>query len=200
MRDGAMDLSEDALAELDLVIGSVHSYFNLEGNEMTDRLMKAFESPSIRVLGHGTGRMLLQRESYPFDFDVIAERAAQRSIALEINASPERLDLPGHLVRAAKRKGCKFTISTDSHRPSHLTNMRFGILTARRGWLTRGDVLKYSASRRICGGRCSTEPIGRENLIRVAFARSSKLAVSPDGSHVIYEQAENSGLEYCSDG
>lgn len=141
MRDGAMDLSENALAELDLVIGSVHSYFNLDGTEMTDRLMKAFESPSIKVLGHGTGRMLLQRESYPFNFDLVAERAAQRGIALEINASPERLDLPGHLVRAAKRKGCRFTISTDSHRPSHLVNMRFGVLTARRGWLERGDVL-----------------------------------------------------------
>ena len=141
MRDGAMDLAEDALAELDLVIGSVHSYFNLEGSEMTDRLLKAFESPSIRILGHGTGRLLLQRESYPLNFDLIAETAANRGIALEINASPERLDLPSHLVRAAKRKGCRFTISTDAHRPSHLSNMRFGVVTARRGWLEPGDVL-----------------------------------------------------------
>ena len=141
MRDGAMDLSEDALAELDLVIGSVHSYFNLDASEMTDRLMKAFESPSIKILGHGTGRILLQRESYAMNFDLISDSAAKRGIALEINASPERLDLPGHLVRAAKRKGCRFTISTDAHRPSHLSNMRFGVVTARRGWLEREDVL-----------------------------------------------------------
>ncbi len=141
LRDGAMDIAEDALAELDVVVGSVHSYFNLEAAEMTDRLLRAFNSPSLRVLGHGTGRLLLSRESYPFDFDRVAEKAAQRGIFLEINASPERLDLPSHLVRTARRKGCKFTVSTDAHRPSHLQNMRFGVITARRGWLASADVL-----------------------------------------------------------
>ncbi|MBV8570627.1 MAG: DNA polymerase/3'-5' exonuclease PolX [Acidobacteriaceae bacterium] len=141
LRDGSMDIAEDALAELDLVIGSVHSYFNLEPQEMTDRLLRALESPTLRVLGHGTGRMLLQRESYPFDFDRVAELAARRNIFLEINASPERLDLPSHLVHTAKRKGCQFTISTDAHRPSHFRNMRFGVVTARRGWLSASDVL-----------------------------------------------------------
>ena len=141
LRDGSMDIAEDALAELDLVIGSVHSYFNLEANEMTDRLLRAFESPSLRILRAWTGRILLQRESYSFDFDRVAELAARRSIFLEINASPERLDLPSHLVRAAQRKGCRFTISTDAHRPSHFRNMRFGVVTARRGWLAASDVV-----------------------------------------------------------
>ncbi len=141
LRDGDMDLSEDALAELDLVIGSVHSYFNLESQEMTDRLLKAVESPNLRVLGHVTGRLLLSRESYPFDFERVANKAAERKIWFEINASPERLDLPSHLVRSAKRKGCRFTISTDAHRQSHLNNMRFGVITARRGWLEKGDVV-----------------------------------------------------------
>lgn len=141
MRDGSLDISENALAELDLVIGSVHSYFTLEASEMTDRLLRALESPAITILGHATGRILLQRESYPFDFEQIAERASQKKVALEINASPERLDLPSHLVRSAKRRGCRFTISTDAHRPSHLENMRFGVLTARRGWLEAADVL-----------------------------------------------------------
>ncbi len=141
LRDGSMDIAEDALAELDLVIGSVHSYMNLEAHEMTDRFLRALESPSIRILGHATGRILLQRESYAFDFDQIAAKAAARGIYLEINASPERLDLPSHLVRAAKRKGCKFTISTDAHRPAHFHNMRFGVITARRGWLEAADVL-----------------------------------------------------------
>jgi DNA polymerase (family X) len=141
LRDGLMDIAEDALAELDLVIGSVHSYLNLDPEEMTARLLRALESPSIRILGHGTGRILLQREPYSFDFGRIAARACERQVFLEINARPERLDLPGHLVRIAKRKGCKFTISTDAHRTVHLQNMRFGVITARRGWLEASDVL-----------------------------------------------------------
>jgi DNA polymerase (family 10) len=141
LRAGEMDLSEDALAELDLVIGSVHSHMNLESAEMTDRLLKALESPSLRVMGHATGRLLLQRESYPYDFDLIATQAAKRKVCFEVNASPERLDLPGPLIRAAKAKGCRFTISTDAHRRAHLQNMRFGVLTARRGWLEARDIL-----------------------------------------------------------
>lgn len=141
LRDGGMDIAEDALAELDLVIGSVHSYFSLEPQEMTDRLLRALESPSLRILGHATGRMLLQREAYSFDFDRIASKAAERGIFLEINASPERLDLPSHLVRAAKLKGCRFTISTDAHRQAHLQNMIYGVITARRGWLEACDVM-----------------------------------------------------------
>jgi len=141
LRDGVMDLAEDALAELDLVIGSVHSHMNLEPQEMTDRLLRALESPSIRIVGHATGRLLLQREAYAYDFDAVAARAAARQVLFEINASPERLDLPSHLVRLAKRKGCRFTISTDAHRPAHLHNMPFGVVTARRGWLEASDVL-----------------------------------------------------------
>ena len=140
LRDGVMDIAEDALAELDFVIGSVHSFFNLEAAEMTDRLLRALESPSLRVLGHVTGRLLLQREAYAFDFDRVAAKAAERGLLFEINASPERLDLPAHLVRAAKLKGCKFTISTDAHRQSHLHNIIYGVITARRGWLEASDV------------------------------------------------------------
>jgi DNA polymerase (family 10) len=141
LRDGSMDIAEDALAELDLVIGSVHSYFNLEPPEMTDRFLRALDSPNLRILGHATGRIILQRESYAFDFERVAAKAAERRICFEINASPERLDLPAHLVHSAKRKGCRFTISTDAHRPSHFGNMRFGVITARRGWLSAEDVL-----------------------------------------------------------
>lgn len=141
LRDGRMDIAGDALAALDWVTGSVHSFFNLEANEMTDRFLQALESPYLRVIGHATGRILLNREGYAFDFDRVAKKAAERGVAFEVNASPERLDLPSHLIRAAKRTGCKFTISTDAHRPQHLFNMRFGVATARRGWLEPGDVL-----------------------------------------------------------
>ena len=140
-RDGVMDLDDDALGELDFVIGSVHSYMNQEPKEMTDRLLRALECRHLRAIGHPTGRQLLHRESYPFDFEAIATVASQRHVYLEINASPERLDLGAAMVRAARAGGCKFVISTDAHHPSHLRNMRYGVMTARRAWLETGDVL-----------------------------------------------------------
>lgn len=140
-RDGVMDLENDALGELDLVIGSVHSYMNQESAEMTDRLLRALECPHLRVLGHPTGRVLLHRDPFPFDFEAVATEAARKNVYLEINASPERLDLTSSLVRAAKAKGCKFAINTDAHHPKHLANMRYGVSMARRGWLEASDVL-----------------------------------------------------------
>jgi DNA polymerase (family X) len=141
LRDGAMDLAWDALAELDVVIGSVHSHMSIEPAEMTDRLLRALECPHLRILGHPTGRRLLERESYPYDFDRVAEEAARRGVWLEVNASPERLDLYGPLIRAAKSKGARFTISTDAHHPKNLAGIRYGIVTARRGWLGPSDVM-----------------------------------------------------------
>lgn len=140
-RDGTMDLAEDALAELDFVVGSVHSYMNLEREEMTGRLLRALESPSLKVLGHPTGRVLLHRDAYVYDFERICTEAARRGVWMEINASPERLDLHAALLRTAKARGVRFTIATDAHHPKHLSNMRFGVSMARRGWLTRDDVM-----------------------------------------------------------
>jgi len=141
MRSGELDLSEDALAELDVVIGSVHSHMNLEPAEMTDRLLRAIESPSLRILGHPTGRLLLNRESYLFDAERVFAAAVANQVALEINASPERLDLSGTMARMAKSKGARFAISTDAHHPKHLPGIRYGISTARRGWIEKADVL-----------------------------------------------------------
>ena len=142
LRDGKMDLAEDALAELDIVVGSVHSFLNLEAPEMTDRMMRALESPNLRIVGHPTGRLLLHREPSPFDFERVAAEAGRRSIYLEINASPERLDLSSAMVRTAKGLGAKFAICTDAHQPRHLgANMPYGVITARRGWLEASDVL-----------------------------------------------------------
>jgi DNA polymerase (family X) len=141
LRDGTMDLANDALAELDLVIGSVHSMMNMEAAEMTDRLLRALECPHLRILGHPTGRILLHRDSYPFDFDRVVAEAVRRGVWLEINASPERLDLNGALVRTAKGKGARFTISTDAHHTKHLASMKYGVAMARRGWLGPSDIL-----------------------------------------------------------
>ncbi|MEO8098680.1 MAG: DNA polymerase/3'-5' exonuclease PolX [Acidobacteriota bacterium] len=145
-RDGEMDLAEDALAELDFVIGSVHSHMNLESAEMTDRLLRALESKSLRALGHPTGRLLLHRDAFPFDFDAIASTAARKNVYLEINASPERLDLTASLARAAKARGCKFVISTDAHHPKHLANMRYGVIMARRAWLEPADIVNTQSA------------------------------------------------------
>ena len=146
MKEGDMDVAWDALAELDIVIGSVHSHMGLEPEAMTDRLLRALECPHLKALGHPTGRLLLQRDAFTFDFDRVISEAVRLGVWLEVNASPERLDLSAHHVRAAKAKGAKFIVSTDAHHPKHLLNMRYGILTARRGGLTAGDVVNtYSA-------------------------------------------------------
>jgi DNA polymerase (family 10) len=141
LRDGRMDLAEDALAELDFVVGSVHSYMNIESGEMTDRLMRSLESPALKAFGHPTGRVLLHRDAYSYDFDAVAKAAAGRGVWMEINSSPERLDLHMALIRRAKSLGCKFVISTDAHHPKQLSNMKYGVGMARRGWLGAGDVM-----------------------------------------------------------
>jgi DNA polymerase (family X) len=141
LKDGKMDLADDALAELDIVIGSVHSHMNLGASEMTDRLLRALECPYLRVMGHPRGRILLERDEFSFDFDRVVDEAVKRGVWMEINSSPERLDLDGPAIRAAKAKGARFTISTDAHHPKQLANMRFGVVTARRGWLGADDIL-----------------------------------------------------------
>ena len=141
LRDGKMDLDDSALGELDFVIGSVHRHMNLESAEMTERLLAAIGNKNVRCIGHPTGRILMHREPYPFDFEKVAHSCAANGVWLEINASPERLDIHGPLLRSAKSKGVKFTISTDAHHPKHLGNMRYGVVTARRAWLNRDDVM-----------------------------------------------------------
>jgi DNA polymerase (family 10) len=148
LKDGALDLANDALAELDLVIASVHSHMNMEAAEMTDRLLRALECPHVRILGHPTGRLLLHRDPFPFDFERVAAEAVRRGVWLEINASPERLDLHGALIRSAKARGARFAISTDAHHPKQLDYMRYGVLTARRGWLGPDDILNTLAAER----------------------------------------------------
>jgi DNA polymerase (family 10) len=141
MKEGEMDIAWDALAELDFVIGSVHSHMSLEPAAMTDRLLKALECPHLKALGHPTGRLLLHRDAFTFDFDKVIAEAVRRGVLLEVNSSPERLDLSANHVRAAKAKGAKFIVSTDAHHPKHLLNMKYGILTARRGGLEAEDII-----------------------------------------------------------
>ncbi len=141
LADGALDLSNDVLAQMDVVIASVHSYFSQEAAQMTERLLRALENPHVSMLGHPTGRILLKRDSYAFDMEAVLQAAARNRVAMELNAYPDRLDLNDRHLRMAKERGVKIVINTDSHHTSHLENIRFGILQARRAWLTRDDVL-----------------------------------------------------------
>jgi DNA polymerase (family 10) len=141
LADGTLDLSDSVLEQMDLVIASVHSHFTQSSNEMTDRLLKAVENPNTSFLGHPTGRMLLRRDAYQFDIDAILKAAAQHRVAMELNAYPDRLDLCDRHLRLAKQYAVKIVINTDAHHTSHLDKIRYGILQARRAWLTKEDVL-----------------------------------------------------------
>jgi DNA polymerase (family X) len=141
LADGTLDLSDSVLEQMDIVIASVHSHFNQTSAEMTDRLLKAIENPNTSLLGHPTGRMLLRRDAYAFDMDAVLKAAAKKKVAMELNAYPDRLDLNDRNLRLAKEHGVKIVVNTDSHHTSHLDKIRFGILQARRAWLTKEDVL-----------------------------------------------------------
>jgi DNA polymerase (family 10) len=141
LADGTLDLSDSVLEQMDIVIASVHSHFNQSPTEMTDRLLKAVGNPNTSLLGHPTGRLLLRREAYSFDLDGVLKAAAQKKVAMELNAYPDRLDLCDRHLRLAKQHGVKIVINTDSHHTSHMDKIRFGVLQARRAWLTKDDVL-----------------------------------------------------------
>jgi DNA polymerase (family 10) len=141
LEDGGLDLSDAVLEKMDVVIASVHSHFNQTAEEMTARLLKAVGNPNVSIIGHPTGRILLRRDAYPYDMDAVLEAAAKNKVAMELNAYPDRLDLCDRHLRMAKQHGVKIVINTDSHHTSHMEKIRYGVLQARRAWLTAGDVL-----------------------------------------------------------
>ncbi|HSY70956.1 MAG TPA: DNA polymerase/3'-5' exonuclease PolX [Alloacidobacterium sp.] len=141
LHDGELDLSDEVLAQIDVVIASVHSLFNQPEEQMTERVLRALENPNTRILGHPTGRLLLRREAYKLNLPQILRRAAELGVAVEHNAYPDRLDLCDRDLRLAKELGCKISINTDSHHTSHMEKMRFGVSQLRRAWLSKQDVL-----------------------------------------------------------
>jgi DNA polymerase (family X) len=141
LTDGSLDLSDSVLEQMDLVIASVHSHFNQTAEEMTARLLKAIENPNVSIVGHPTGRILLRRDAYPYDMDAVLQAAARNKVAMELNAYPDRLDLCDRHLRMAKQHEVKIVINTDSHHTSHMEKIRYGVLQARRAWLTPEDVL-----------------------------------------------------------
>jgi DNA polymerase (family 10) len=139
--DGEIDLSNEVLAQMDVVIASVHSLFNQSKDEMTERMLKALENPYVRILGHPTGRLLLRRDSYEIDISAVLKQAVKFGVAVEHNSYPDRLDLSDAHLRLAKELGAKIVVNTDSHHTSHLDSIRYGVLQLRRAWLTKDDVL-----------------------------------------------------------
>ena len=139
--DGSMDLADDCLAELDIVIASVHSALNQEPERMTDRLLRAISCRWVDVLAHPTGRLILKREPSRFDTDRVFGAAAAAGVAIEINSQADRLDLDDVLARAARDRGVKIVIDSDAHSPAALSNVRWGISVARRAWIQPEDVL-----------------------------------------------------------
>ena len=141
LADGELDLSDSVLEQMDVVVASVHSAFNQEAQQMTDRLLRALSNKNVSILGHPTGRLLLRRDAYPFDMDAVLKAALKNKVAMELNAYPDRLDLNDVHLRMARERGVKIVINTDAHHTSHFEKIKYGILQARRAWLTPKDVL-----------------------------------------------------------
>jgi len=141
LKNGTLDYSDEILAQLDVVVCSIHSYFNLERAEMTDRMLAAIENPYAQIIGHPTGRILLRRDPLDYDMEKILDACAKHGVVMECNWYPDRLDLKDVYLRMCKDREVKVVISTDAHTTEHLKFIRYGVTTARRGWLEKKDVI-----------------------------------------------------------
>ncbi len=141
LKDGRLDLDDEVLAQLDVVVASVHSYMNLDRAAMTERMLAAVENPYTQIVAHPTGRLLLRRDPFEYDMEKILDAARAHGVVMECNSFPDRLDLKDTYLHMAKDRGVKVVISTDSHSIKHLQLLRYGVQMARRGWLEKKDVL-----------------------------------------------------------
>jgi len=141
LKDGDLDYSAELLAQLEVVVCSIHSYMNLDRSAMTDRMLAAIENPYTQIIGHPTGRLLLRRDAFDYDMEKILDAAAKHGVAMECNSYPDRLDLTDIYLRMCKERGVKVVISTDAHNVIHLPFIRHGVTMARRGWLEKTNVI-----------------------------------------------------------
>jgi len=139
--DGSLDFDDDILEEMDVVIASIHSGFKQDRDTLTSRIIAAIRNEHVDIIGHPSGRLLGRRGSYQIDMERVLDAAAETGTALEINASPDRLDLNDHYIRLGKERGVRFSINTDAHGRHSLADMRYGVLTARRGWAEKEDII-----------------------------------------------------------
>lgn len=140
LKDGALDYSDEILAQLDVVVCSVHSYMNLDRAAMTERLLAAIENPYTQIIAHPTGRLLLRRDAFDYDMEKVLDSCAKHGVAMECNSYPDRLDLKDVYLRMCKERGVKVVISTDAHTTTNLAFIRYGVTMARRGWLEKKNV------------------------------------------------------------
>jgi DNA polymerase (family 10) len=141
LADGSLDLEDATLAEMDIVVASVHTHMAQTSEEMTARVLRAIENPHVRIVGHPTGRKVLSREAYAIDIERVLQRAAALGVAVEHNANPARADLTDVNLRRAHELDCKIVVDTDAHTTEELDQMRYGITQLRRAGLAAGDVL-----------------------------------------------------------
>lgn len=141
LKDGSIDINDEALKKLDYVIAGVHSNFKMPKDKMTERMIRAMKNPHVDIISHPTGRILKKRDEYQIDLDKILKTAKETGTVLEVNAWPERLDLNDQNIKRAKEAGVKIAINTDAHQKSQLKLMKFGISQARRGWAEKKDVI-----------------------------------------------------------
>ena len=141
LKNGALDYPDEILDQLDVVVCSIHSYFNLERSAMTDRMLAAIENPFTQIIAHPTGRLLLRRDPLDYDMEKVLDACARHGVAMECNSYPDRLDLKDVYLRMCKERGVKVVVSTDSHSVANLSNIRYGVTMARRGWLEKKDIL-----------------------------------------------------------
>ncbi|NPV29649.1 MAG: DNA polymerase/3'-5' exonuclease PolX [Firmicutes bacterium] len=141
LSNAKLDFDDKILAEMDLVVASIHSGFKQDRESLTERIIAALKNEHVDILGHPTGRLLGRRDPYPLDITRVLEAAAKTGTALEINASPDRLDLKDVYIREGKELGVLFAVNTDAHEISYLDDMQYGVLTARRGWAEAKDII-----------------------------------------------------------
>jgi len=141
LKDGELDYSDEILAQLDVVVCSVHSYMNLDRAAMTERLLAAIENPFTQIIAHPTGRLLLRRDAFDYDMERVLDACAKHGVAMECNSYPDRLDLKEVYLRMCKERGVKVVISTDAHTTTNLSFIRYGVTMARRGWLEKKNVI-----------------------------------------------------------
>ncbi len=149
--DGSLDYPDEVLKDLDMVLVSVHSGFKMDRNSMTKRITTALKNPLVHILGHPTGRLIGERDPYEVDIDEVIKTAKAYGKAIEVNASYFRLDLNDINARKAADSGVKIVISTDAHHPDQLYAMRFGVGTARRGWVEKKDVINSLGLNQLMG-------------------------------------------------
>ena len=141
LKDGELDYSDEILAQLDVIVCSVHSYFNLDRAAMTERILAAIENPYTQIIAHPTGRLLLRRDAFDYDMEKVLDACAKHGVAMECNSYPDRLDLKDVYLRMCKERGVKVVISTDAHTTTNLSFIRYGVTMARRGWLEKKNVI-----------------------------------------------------------